>query len=221
MIQSISVGPIGENVYILENPGAPVVVVDPGAEANRLLPLIRAAVDRTKAPEVILACTHGHLDHVAAIPEVLSGLGGQGIPVRTMAPEADRAYFGEAAEATNRRVFAAIHAMEFFDRYWRPIPEADLYYADGDRIPGTDILAIHTPGHTAGSSCFLAEGGKDLISGDTLFRDGRGRTDNFDSDEAALVSSIREKLCVLHDNVRVWPGHGDQTSIGREKRWYS
>jgi len=138
-----------------------------------------------------------------------------------VAPEADRAYFGEAAEATNRRVFAGIHAMEFFDRYWRPIPEAEFYYKDGDRIPGTDIQAIHTPGHTAGSSCFLAEGGKDLLSGDTLFRDGRGRTDNFDSDEAAIISSIREKLCILPDSVRVWPGHGGQTNIGREKPWFA
>lgn len=204
----------------MENPGAPVVVVDPGAEADRLLPLIRAALIRTSASEVILACTHGHLDHVAAIPQVLTGLGTQGIPVRIMAPEADRAYFGEAAEATNRRVFTGIHAMEFFDRYWRPIPEADIYYADGACIPGTDILVIHTPGHTAGSSCFLAEGGKDLLSGDTLFRDGRGRTDNYDSDDATLVSSIRERLCILHDTVRVWPGHGGQTSIGREKHWF-
>jgi glyoxylase-like metal-dependent hydrolase (beta-lactamase superfamily II) len=220
MIQSISVGPIGENVHIVENPGKPVVVVDPGAEAKRLLPLIAAAVARTSAPEVILACTHGHLDHVAAIPEVLAGLDRHGIPARTMAPEADRIYFGEAAEATNRRVFAGIHAMEFFDRYWRPIPEADIYFTDGDHIPGTTIQAIHTPGHTAGSSCFLAEGGKELLSGDTLFKDGRGRTDNFDSDEATLVAAIRERLCILPDSVRVWPGHGEQTSIGREKRWF-
>ncbi|MFH2114326.1 MAG: MBL fold metallo-hydrolase [Spirochaetota bacterium] len=221
MIQSVSVGPIGENVHIVENPGTPVVVVDPGAEAGRLLPLITVAVARTNAPEVILACTHGHLDHVAAIPEILAGLGRQGIPVRIMAPEADCIYFGEAAEATNRKVFSGIYAMEFFDRYWRPIPQADIYYKDGDRIPGTDIQVIHTPGHTAGSSCFLVEGGMDLLSGDTLFKDGRGRTDNFDSDEASIVSSIRERLCILPDSVRVWPGHGEQTSIGREKHWFA
>ncbi|MGD9940363.1 MAG: MBL fold metallo-hydrolase [Clostridia bacterium] len=221
MIQSVSVGPIGENVYIVENPGTPVVVVDPGAEAERLLPLITTSFARTKALEVLLVCTHGHLDHVAAIPGILAGLGRQGIPVRLLAPEADRAYFGDAAEATNRRVFSGIHAMEFFDRYWRPIPEADIYYTDGYTIPGTGITAIHTPGHTAGSSCLLAEGGTDLLSGDTLFRDGRGRTDNFDSDEAVIVSSIRDKLCILPDSVRVWPGHGGQTNIGREKRWYA
>ena len=59
------------------------------------------------------------------------------------------------------------------------------------------------------------------MAGDTLFRDGRGRTDNFDSDEAAIVHSIRERLCPLHDAVRVWPGHGEPTTIGREKRYYS
>ncbi len=217
----MSVGPIGENVYIVENPGTPLFVVDPGAEPERLAAEVLAAVERSGADRVAVALTHGHLDHVAAMPGLVAALAAAGIPVRTYAPEADRDYFGARARETNERVFSGIGAMGFMRKQWVPIPEADEYYGDGFAFPGLDAVAIHTPGHTRGSSCFLVEGGSSLLAGDTLFRDGRGRTDNFDSDEAAIVHSIRERLCPLHDAVRVWPGHGEPTTIGREKRYYS
>lgn len=220
MIHCLSVGPIGENVYIVETPDAPLVVVDPGAEPDRILEAVMTAYRRSGAPSVAIALTHGHLDHVAALPGLLEGLAASGIPARSYAPAGDRDYFGVKAEETNRRIFAGIHASAFFLKHWVPIPEADEYFDDGFSIPGTGLVAIHTPGHTRGSSCFLVEGGSSLLAGDTLFRDGRGRTDNFDADEATIVQSIRERLCVLHDAVRVWPGHGDQTTIGREKRSY-
>jgi len=220
MIHCLSVGPIGENVYIIENAGSPLVVVDPGAEPARLLSDILAAVRRTAAPVVLIALTHGHLDHVAALPGLLAGLAEHHLPVRTFAPAGDRDYFGDKAKATNERIFASIQALAFFSKHWVPIPEADEYYELGFVLPGTDITAIHTPGHTRGSSCFLAEGGSSLIAGDTLFRDGRGRTDNYDADESTIIHSIRERLCTLHDAVRVWPGHGEPTTIGREKHHY-
>lgn len=221
MIQCLSVGPIGENVYIIEAAGAPLVVVDPGAEPGRLLVETLAAVDRSVAPVVLVALTHGHLDHVAALPGLLAGLAKHGVTVRTFAPAGDRDYFGSMAKATNERIFSGIQALAFFNKHWVPIPEADEYYEDGFVLPGTDITAIHTPGHTRGSSCFLAEGGSSLIAGDTLFRDGRGRTDNFDADESTILHSIRERLCILPDAVRVWPGHGEQTTIGHEKHCYN
>ncbi len=220
MIHCLSVGPIGENVYIIENAGSPLVVVDPGAEPERLLAETLAAVGRSAAPGVLIALTHGHLDHVAALPGLLAGLATHGVQARTFAPAGDRDYFGEKAKATNERIFASIQALAFFRKHWVPIPDADEYYEHGFMLPDTDIVAIHTPGHTRGSSCFLAEGGSSLIAGDTLFRDGRGRTDNYDADESTIVHSIRERLCSLHDAVRVWPGHGEQTTIGHEKRYY-
>ncbi|MBU0926317.1 MAG: MBL fold metallo-hydrolase [Spirochaetes bacterium] len=220
MIRSFSVGPIGENVYIIENPGAPLVIVDPGAEPDRILSEALAAIARSSAPSVIVALTHGHLDHVAGLPGLLSGFAAAGTEVKTYAPEGDRDYFGERAKATNERVFTSIGAMAFFRKHWIDMPEADVYFGHGFSFPGTDVVALHTPGHTRGSSCFLAESASSLMAGDTLFRDGRGRTDNFDADEATIVHSIRERLCPLHDAVRVWPGHGEQTTIGHEKRYY-
>ncbi|GAB1458000.1 MAG: MBL fold metallo-hydrolase [Spirochaetia bacterium] len=220
MIHTLSVGPIGENVYIIENRGEPVIVVDPGAEASRILEATLLSYERSGAKSVAIMLTHGHLDHVAALQGLIEGLASVGIPTRSYAPEADRHYFGQTAKETNERVFASIQALAFFKKHWTAIPEADEYYGDGFSLPGADLKVIHTPGHTRGSSCFLVEKGSSLISGDTLFRDGRGRTDNEDADETTIIHSVRERLCTLHDAVRVWPGHGEQTTIGREKPYY-
>ncbi|PKL08810.1 MAG: MBL fold metallo-hydrolase [Spirochaetae bacterium HGW-Spirochaetae-7] len=220
MIRTLSVGPIQENVYIVEAEGQALLVVDPGAEAERLIEEILASAERSHAPMVLVAMTHGHLDHVAALAGVLAGLAARGLVARTFAPEGDRDYFGDRAKATNERIFKGIRAMAFFDQYWTPVPEADEYFGHGFILPGTDAVVLHTPGHTPGSSCFLVEGGSSLLTGDTLFRDGRGRTDGFDGDEGALLHSIQERLCVLPDHVQLWPGHGAQTTIGREKRLY-
>ncbi|MBN2874485.1 MAG: MBL fold metallo-hydrolase [Spirochaetales bacterium] len=220
MIRRLSVGPLGENVYIVEDPGVPLVVVDPGAEPERILAETLAAFHRSNAPAVYVALTHGHLDHVGALGGLLAGLASEEVPTRTFAPSGDRNYFGATARETNERIFASIHGMGYFHKHWADVPEPDDYYDDGFVLPGTSIVALHTPGHTQGSSCFLAEGGSALIAGDTLFRDGRGRTDNFDADEGTIVRSIRERLCALPESVRVWPGHGEPTTIGREKRYY-
>lgn len=220
MIRAYSVGPIGENVHIVESPGAPITIFDPGAESGRILAEALSAAARVGAVSAAIALTHGHLDHVAAISALREGLEAYGLPVKIYAPEGDRDYFGDSAYRTNERVFMDINGMAFLKKFWSPIPEADEYFGDGFTIPGTGIEAIHTPGHTPGSTCFLAENGADLISGDTLFQGGRGRTDTFDSDEEALFRSIRERVLALHDDVRVWPGHGGRTTIGRERRCY-
>jgi hydroxyacylglutathione hydrolase len=220
MIRVLSVGPIGENVHIVENASAPVVVVDPGAEPGRILNETLDAMERSRATTVLVALTHGHLDHVAGLSALLEGLSSAGIPAHVFAPAGDIDYFGEKAYATNERVFIDINAISFLKKFWAPVPDADVYFGDGFILPDTDIRVIHTPGHTPGSSCFLVDGGASLISGDTLFLDGRGRTDAFDADEADLMRSIRDRLLTLNDAVRVWPGHGGPTTIGREKRNY-
>jgi hydroxyacylglutathione hydrolase len=220
MIRQLSVGPIGQNVYIVERRDSPVVIVDPGSEAPRIVQEALAALERSSSDVLYIACTHGHLDHVAALGETLELLRARGLSPRVYAPEGDRAYFGARAEELNRRVFQGIHAMGYFNHFWRPVPEADEYFGEGFELPGTGMVAIHTPGHTPGSSCFLVDADGALISGDTLFNAGRGRTDNFDSDESAIISSIRDKLCLLPEALRVWPGHGEPTTIGREKGSY-
>ncbi len=98
-----------------------------------------------------------------------------------------------------------------------PAERIDRPLADGDEIAvgGLKIRALHTPGHTPGSTCFLA--GRFLISGDTLFPGGPGRSDR-PEDLQEMVRSITQRLFVLPDDTPVLPGHGEGATIGQSKR---
>ncbi len=129
--------------------------------------------------------THGHGDHVQALR-----------PVR---------------EKTHARF--ACHAE---DEKMMPIA-ADQRIKDGDtfRFGGYELRAIHTPGHTPGSVCFLV--GQHLFSGDTLFPGGPGNTANPYASFETIIASIRGKLFTLPDETQVLPGHGKATTIGKER----
>ncbi len=210
MITILSVGPIGVNVHIVDLGDGRAVIVDPGAEPERI---VEALAGRKP---VCIALTHGHLDHTAALPGLRAALG----PVPVAIHTADARYLGALGEETNLRTFADIGARSFFDRYWAPMPEADILLADGDRLPGTRIQVLHTPGHTAGSCCFYVDDAAALLAGDTLFRGGLGRTDNFDSSEAAILDSIRLRILVLPPDTKVYPGHGEPTTVAAERPYF-
>jgi glyoxylase-like metal-dependent hydrolase (beta-lactamase superfamily II) len=107
---------------------------------------------------------------------------------------------------------AAIHPLDWTDGF-------DLKLMDGQILDfcAEPITVIHTPGHTPGSCCFLWN--DILFSGDTLFPGGPGTT-AYDGNEQAIYKSIREKLLVLPDTTKVYPGHGPATTIGRERSLY-
>lgn len=90
---------------------------------------------------------------------------------------------------------------------------------DGEliRFGSSTLKVLHTPGHAIGSLCFYAEKEAFVVTGDVLFRDSIGRTDLPGGDYEVLKQSIWEKLFVLPENTIVYPGHGPETSIGREK----
>jgi len=209
MVDRLTVGPIGENAYVLRAGGG-CILVDPGDEAERILSFMDA---HELVPSMIVA-THGHLDHTAAIPQLLAAWKSRGIQVALAAHADDADYFGPKGEETNRRLFESIRALSYFKVYWRPIPAPDILLSDGDQIPGSGYSCIHSPGHSRGSIC-LYDGSSILVSGDTLFRDGVGRTDSFDADPAQLQASL-ERLFSLPPDTKVFPGHGDETTIGRE-----
>ncbi|KPJ72609.1 hypothetical protein AMJ52_05795 [candidate division TA06 bacterium DG_78] len=111
------------------------------------------------------------------------------------------------------RAKAAIHPLDWIDG-------CDIKLEDCQKIEfdKKQITVLHTPGHTPGGCCFLI--GNDLFSGDTLFSNGRGNTLFPGGDEQAILRSIREKLLVLPDETRVYPGHGPSTTIGNERGLY-
>jgi hydroxyacylglutathione hydrolase len=210
MLERLTVGPIGENAYVLVD-GANCVLVDPGDEAERILSFL----DSRGLGVSLVVATHGHLDHTAAIPELLAAWRARGLAPPLAIHRDDADYFGEQGEETNRRLFAAIRASGYFKHYWRPLPAPDILLADGDELPHSSYRVIHSPGHSAGSICLYDEAASILVSGDTLFRDGVGRTDCPDSDPSALEASLL-RLFALPAATRVFPGHGDETTIGRE-----
>jgi hydroxyacylglutathione hydrolase len=216
MLERLKVGPIGENAYVLAARGPAgekdrCILVDPGDEGGRIL----AFLDGRGLTPLCIVATHGHLDHTAAIPDILEAFASRGIDVPIAAHPLDAGYFGDRAEKTNRGLFTAIRALGYFTSYWRPIPEVRILLSDGDAIIGSAYRVIHTPGHTAGSVCLYDEASGILVSGDTLFRDGVGRTDGPDSDGAALEASLA-RLLALPPGTKVFPGHGEPTTIGRE-----
>ncbi|MBP5453478.1 MAG: MBL fold metallo-hydrolase, partial [Lachnospiraceae bacterium] len=97
----------------------------------------------------------------------------------------------------------------------------DVWLKDGEELDlcGIKVKVIFTPGHTEGSCCFYVEAANILIAGDTLFEESVGRTDMPTGSSRKLIESIKEKLMVLPDETKVYPGHGDTTSIGNERKY--
>ena len=98
--------------------------------------------------------------------------------------------------------------------------EADVYLKDDEKVTinGSEVKMISTPGHTAGSCCYLIEGEELLIAGDTLFAGSCGRTDLPTGSGGMLDRSLKEKLMRLDDEIKVYPGHGESTTIGYERK---
>jgi hydroxyacylglutathione hydrolase len=199
---TIPVGPLACNCSILvDEAGGEAVVVDPGDEAPEIL----AALGGLRATAIYLLHTHAHFDHVGATGAV------------QMATDAPICLHPE-----DRFLYEQLPNQGRMFGFSFETPRAvNRWIADGDTFEfgGSQIRAIHTPGHSPGSTCFLLEGADPvLFAGDTLFRDSIGRTDLWGGSFSTIEESIRRRLYTLPDELRVIPGHGEETTIGREKR---
>ena len=196
-VERFPVGPLDNNLYLLTTPGSKdAIVVDPSLESGHVLDTIRS---RGLTVRKILL-THAHLDHILMV---------RAFHEATAAPvwlhANDRPLYergSEQAEAMGMR--------------WPGGAPIDHWIEDGEDvgIPGIEARAVHTPGHSPGSVTFVTPDG--LVVGDVLFRDSVGRTDLPGGDWETLVRSIRDRLFVFPGPTRVCPGHGPETTIGRE-----
>jgi len=177
------------------------MIIDPGADPEKIMD----AVNRLGVEVSQIVLTHSHFDHVLAVE-----------PVRSMTGAVVAIHEREAEHLT--------HPPTLF-RFLPPNISggfaADRLLCDQDVLSVGDLKArvIHTPGHSPGGvSLYMASEGV-VFCGDSLFRDGMGRTDFPGSSCQALVSSIRVRLFALPDETIVYPGHGPHTTIGRERRY--
>ena len=207
-VDAYELGGFQTNCYIVSNlETREAIVIDPSWNAK----MIKKKLDDKNLKCVGIYLTHGHIDHMAAMDELKSLLG-ESTGAQTYASEDERDVLG------NSRVNLSAMMTSVFEKVVET--SVDNYLADGDvrKLLDTEMRCISVPGHTRGGMCYYFEQGHILFSGDTLFKYSVGRSDFPTGDENALLENIREKLFVLPDDTVVYPGHGDKTQIGKEKK---
>ena len=193
---------ISTNCYIVykepQGEENPCIIIDPGDNAPYLTKLCR---DEKLTPQAILL-THGHFDHMMAADELRKTFQ---IPIYAGEKEVElladpdmnvSKLGGECVSLNVDRLLRDGETLDFLGEEWR---------------------VLFTPGHTGGGVCYYLKDQKMLFSGDTLFDQSVGRTDLPTGSGRAIIDSVTRVLFALPDDVMVYPGHGDETSIGYEK----
>jgi glyoxylase-like metal-dependent hydrolase (beta-lactamase superfamily II) len=194
----IVVGALETNCYLAYcDETKECAIVDPGAQSELIFPEIYEA----GLKPVMIINTHGHVDHTGANRDMKDKFG---VPLLIHA--ADAAMLGKSQSLELSLFLAA-----------KDSPPADRTFSDGEeiRIGNGALRVLHTPGHTPGSVSLLAPGF--LLSGDTLFFEGLGRTDLPGGSQKQIEQSIRTKIMTLPDDLLVLPGHGPRTTVGDER----
>ncbi len=200
-ILKFPLGPLAVNSYLLIFPSKKSVIIDPGAEGIVIVDYVRSK----KLNPIYLLNTHGHPDHTGnnwiikeAFPEIKIGMHKEDLPFLEI----------EKIDIFNLRPLLNI----------RYIPKLDFFLEEKNplKIDGYKIEIIHTPGHTPGSVSFLVNN-KVLFSGDTIFCEGIGRTDLPGGNYEEIINSIKNKILTLPDDIHIFPGHGEDTTVFYEK----
>ncbi|MBQ7678639.1 MAG: MBL fold metallo-hydrolase [Butyrivibrio sp.] len=200
-LQRMTLGPVETNTYLVSREGvAEAMVFDPADRGDWIAQ--RAQEQGLHITRILL--THAHFDHIGGVAALVSVTG------------------AEVIACAEERELCEDAGMNLSRDMGVPITLQDVRYcADGAVIgdAGLSCRLIATPGHTAGGCCYYFEQDHILICGDTLFAGSVGRTDFPTGSMSTLIRSIRERLLVLPEDTICYPGHGDETSIGEEKRY--
>lgn len=208
-------GPWGTNCYVAATaPGAECVVIDPGKDSSDG---IAEVVREHRLKPVAVLVTHGHVDHMWCVAPVAGTY-----DATAYVHPADRHLLADPMAGMSRETAG----MLLGGKYEFAEPDAVAEVVDGAvlDLAGLRISVDHAPGHTPGSITFrtpyddpAAGVSQVMFSGDLLFAGSIGRTDLPGGDHAAMLRSLSAKVLTLPDDVVVLPGHGEQTSIGRER----
>ncbi len=193
------VGPIQTNCYFLYREDTKeCLIIDPGYEADK----IEAYVQKKQLHVAGVLLTHGHFDHITAADEVRKKF-----QTKIYASGKEKELMADPRMNVSVMMGDSVSL------------KADVWLEDGQELEmlGETMRCILTPGHTGGGMCFYFPKACMLFSGDTLFQESVGRTDFPTGSSRELIRSVREKLLVLPEAVRVYPGHGLMTTIRDEQ----
>lgn len=210
-IGKMVLGSCQTNCYFLYRTGeSETIVVDPADQGDK----IYDALERNGFRVAGILLTHGHFDHIWGC-KALRDAANKGAEVNGAEPVL--VYACEAEKELLQDADKNVSAMA-----GRPyIMEADMYVRDGQKITvaGMTCSVIASPGHTAGGCCYYFEEPGFLLCGDTVFAESVGRTDFPTGSMSTLIRSIKEKIFTLPDDTKLYPGHGDETTVGHEKKY--
>ena len=213
LIAGFPAGPWGTNCYVAATgPGSECVVIDPGKDA---VDGVAQVVAEHRLKPVAVLVTHGHIDHMWCVAPVAGSYDATAWihpadrhllvdPMQGMSPETTSMLLGGKHE------------------FAEPDDVREIGDAETIELAGLSFVVDHTPGHTRGSITFRtpydeADVSQVMFSGDLLFAGSIGRTDLPGGDHPTMLRSLVAKVLPLDDDVAVLPGHGEQTSIGRER----
>jgi hydroxyacylglutathione hydrolase len=199
IVSSVSLGPLAANAYVLaDREGGSALIVDPGdPDISALVEM----VDSLDVKVVGLALTHGHFDHAGGLAEAKRTW-----PVSIHAHPGDAPFLDRLVDS------ASVWGVAV-----DPAPEFEPVLSDGDKIEigALALYVMHTPGHSRGGVCFVGDG--KAVVGDLIFEGGVGRTDLPGGSLKELVESITNRIFPLGDDCVLYPGHGNPTTVGKER----
>ena len=204
-IQSFAFNPFSENTYVVFNEDKDAFIIDPGNfSEEETATLLKFVADNGLRVQNILL-THAHIDHVLGLQKVYDQYQ---LPVLIHPLE---------QEMLDRNPMDANR----FGFFFKPFVGKTSYVNENEMITlgNHEFKIIHVPGHSPGSIAFYNEAQKFMISGDVLFEGSIGRTDLYKGNHDQLITNIKTKLLVLHEETKVYSGHGNPTTIGFEKNY--
>jgi hydroxyacylglutathione hydrolase len=202
-IHSFCFGPFQENTYILWDETKDAIIIDPGNSSSSEHQQLKKFIEEKGLNLKRLILTHAHIDHISGNRFVFD--------TWKLLPEVHENDLGYIQKHKSVAVMYGLPCEE------SPLPKTFLKEGEKLKFGNSEMEMIFTPGHSPGSLTFYSKEQKFMIAGDVLFYGSIGRTDLPGGDHDTLISSIKEKLFPLGDDVKVYNGHGQPTSIGFEK----
>ncbi|WP_027377348.1 MBL fold metallo-hydrolase [Kaistella palustris] len=204
-IKSFVFNPFSENTYVVYNDGQQAYIIDPGNFSEEETQRLDKFIEENGLQIQNILLTHAHIDHVLGLQKAFDKYN---VPI--LLHEIEQEILDRNPIDANR-----------FGFFFKPFAGDTAYLKENETISlGHDIFNIlHVPGHSPGHIAFHNEDQKLMISGDILFEGSIGRTDLYKGDHGQLISGITSKIFPLHDDTKIYSGHGNPTTVGFERNY--